>query len=110
MAQLKIKATTTKKAVGEHSEAHERWLLRWERFVRKNGIDHVWAVSPRDPGRSPGRVYLAVKLGAKSYSIVEANEATLEMGAPLAVAESPKAIMALFADYRAKAKAERSAS
>ncbi len=106
-------AATTKKSLDSMTDSHRKWVERFESALAAGGglegVDHVWAATRRDRGRAPGRVYLAVKFGAKDYRIVEFDE-----GEPTAAAvervdrrESPTAIMAEFKAYRAIARAER---
>lgn len=95
------------------SEAHRRHIERWEPFLARLGAEHVWAATPRDRGRSGSRFYLALKVGAKSYSIVEfdssakASESTKTLVADIA---SPKTVLETFKTYREMAKVERDAA
>lgn len=106
-------AATTKKSLDAMSDSHRRWVERFETAIGSGGglegVDHVWAATRRDRGRRPGRVYLAVKFGARDYRIVEFDESspTTEAVETGVGASSPTAIMAEFRAYRSTAKAER---
>lgn len=105
-------STTTKKGLDEMSDAHRRHIERWEPFVSALGVDHVWAATPRQPGRGDGPFYLAVKFGAKNYGIVSFDTSEPKT-APKVLVEgitSPKAILAEFRSFREQAKSERDAA
>lgn len=105
--------STGKKTIDSLSPAHARWVARFEGAIAEGGglagVDHVWAATRRDRGRAAGRVYLAVKFGARDYRLVafdesDPTEAAVELGVESA---SPTEIMAEFRAYRALAKVER---
>ena len=107
------RVATGKKDIDALSPAHAKWVARFEAAIGPGGglegVDHVWAATRRDRGRSPGRVYLAVKFGPRDYRLVSATEADpTEAAVELGVAaSSPTAIMSEFRAYRELAKAER---
>ena len=107
------RVATGKKSLDAMTESHRKWIMRFETAIGEtgglSGVDHVWAATRRDRGRSAGRVYLAVKFGARDYRVVEFDEgdptaAAIETGV---ATDSPTTIMSEFGAYRALAKIER---
>ncbi len=101
--------TTTKKSLGEMSDAHRRHIERWEPFLEAIEAQHVWAATPRFPGRGVGPFYLAVKNGPRNYGIIEfdtSNEERVELTTGVT---SPKTILEDFRPYRVTAKEQRDA-
>ncbi len=99
--------TTTKKSLGEMSDAHRRHIERWEPFLESIEAQHVWAATPRFPGRGAGPFFLAVKNGPRDYGIIEfdtSNEERVELSTGVT---SPKTILEDFRPYRVTAKEER---
>lgn len=111
-------ATTTKKGLDEMTDAHRRWVERWEPYLASIGaglglagpIDHCWAASPRSPGRAATRFYLAIKVGPRDYRVIEFDTATGDTVERVGPTASPKAILAEFRPYRVAARAERDAA
>lgn len=101
--------TTTKKGTDEMTDAHRRHIERWEPVVDALGIDHVWAATPRAPGRGDGPFFLAVKFESKRYGIVALDTTDLSQEPEVLVdnVTSPKVILQEFRAFRSQAKAER---
>lgn len=101
--------TTTKKSLGEMSDAHRRHIERWEPFLKNIEAQHVWAATPRFPGRGVGPFFLAVKNGPRNYGIIEFDTSTEERVELSTGVSSPKTILEDFRPYRVTAKEERDA-
>lgn len=102
-------ATTTKKSLDSMSEAHRRHIERWEPFLASIEAQHVWAATPRFPGRGAGPFFLAVKNGPRNYGIIEFDTSTEERVELATEVSSPKTILEDFRPYRVTAKKERDA-
>ncbi len=101
--------TTTKKSLDDMSDAHRRHIERWEPFLNTIGAQHVWAGTPRFPGRGLGPYFLAIKIGPRNYGLVEFNTETEELVQIADGVSSPKTILEDFRPYRVTAKSERDA-
>ncbi len=101
--------TTTKKSLDDMSDAHRRHIERWEPFLEAIGAQHVWAATPRFPGRGAGPFFLAIKIGPRNYGLVEFNTDTEVLVELADGVVSPKTILEDFRPYRATAKEERDA-
>lgn len=103
--------TTTKKGTDEMTDAHRRHIERWEPVVEAMDIDHVWAATPRTPGRGDGPFFLAVKFESKRYGIVSIDTTDpSEFEVLVDDIGSPKTVLQEFKTYRQTAKTERDAA
>lgn len=101
--------TSHKNPLDTMSKAHFDKIMKWEPMLEAIGGHHVWAQSPRFVGRGDGPYYLAIKVGAKDYRIVEfdSSKPTTKAKVVKDGVKSPKEILNQFGPYRLAAKVER---